>query len=52
MPSVGGVSVGVYTCVRKLLHVRNDFIACVDGAKWTAAIFETKVCNFSRGQLR
>ena len=51
MPSVGGVSVGVYTCVRKILHVCNIFIACVDGAKWTAAIFETKVCNFSRGQL-
>ena len=51
MLSVGGVSVGVYTCVRKILHVRNIFIACVDEAKWTAAFFVTKVCDFSRGQL-
>ena len=51
MSGVVGASVTAYTYVRKILHVRNNFIACVDEAKWTAAIFVTKVCDFSRGQL-
>ena len=67
-------------CVTEILHVRNNFIGCVENLKsmcrgyttrfacnapaltghplyeqrgnWTAAIFATKVCDFSRGQLR
>ena len=46
IPGVGGVSVGVYTCVRGILHVRNKFIACVEFLKSMCRRAEMDSCNF------
>ena len=39
-------------CIRKLLHVWKFLTRSIHLTDWTAVIFATKVCDFSRGQLR